>query len=419
MRQNKVINLGNLFLSLSEAVDLANSEISQHQQKTAYICLEISKLAKFLPSLVRDLFIAALFHDVGAISVEEKTSLKNFEEELNLVEHSERGAILLKTVPFFERAAEIVRNHHKPWQEWQLSWQEEVVRASQILLLADYVERLVSHEQYILHQKESICEKITIISGDLVHEEIVGYFWHLAKKEEFWLDLTSPVLYSVLFHNGPLRNYYIDFSELETISLFYRNLIDYKSPFTATHTAGVSSCAEIISQLFGLSEGEVLLMKIAGNFHDLGKLVVPNRILEKPGPLTKEEFDIIKSHTYYTYYIVNSIKGLEEIAAWAAYHHEKLTGDGYPFRCTKDELTIFARILAVSDIFTALTEERPYRPGMEKEKVIKVFNDMLAKKELDETVVQLLFDNYDTIFEYVKSNQKLAEDFYNNIFIKL
>jgi HD-GYP domain-containing protein (c-di-GMP phosphodiesterase class II) len=82
-----------------------------------------------------------------------------------------------------------------------------------------------------------------------------------------------------------------------------------KAHFTATHTAGVSVCAEKLSQLFGLTEIEVNLMRIAGNLHDVGKLIIPNRILEKPGKLTAEEFAVIRSHTYYTFYIINSIGG--------------------------------------------------------------------------------------------------------------
>ena len=193
------------------------------------------------------------------------------------------------------------------------------------------MERLIDRNKYILHQSKDIVEAIKKLECTVVNKKIVAYFVELSKREEFWLDLTSPRLYSLLLNNGQFKNVQIGLEDISLISNLYRDLIDFKSRFTATHTSGVSECGVMLSGLFGLAEIDVKSMRIAGNFHDIGKLVIPNSILEKPGKLTVDEFAIMRCHTYHTFNTLDSIGGLHRMAEWAAYHHEKLDGSGYPF----------------------------------------------------------------------------------------
>ena len=131
------------------------------------------------------------------------------------------------------------------------------------------------------------------------------------------------------------------------------------------------------------------------------------------GKLTKEEFDVIKCHSYYTYYIIHSISGLKHISEWAAFHHEKLDGSGYPFHCCSINMNIGSRIMPVADIFTALIEDRPYRKGMSKDQVIKIFNELSSDNLLDDRIIAILIDNYSRISDYVKTVQESAIEFYN------
>jgi len=110
-------------------------------------------------------------------------------------------------------------------------------------------------------------------------------------------------------------------------------------------------------------------MEVAGNLHDLGKMVIPNSILNKPDKLNKEETAIMRQHTYFTYTVLNSIGGISQIAEWAAFHHERLDGSGYPFHLGADKLGIGSRIMAVADVFTAISEDRPYRKGMSQQEL--------------------------------------------------
>lgn len=415
MKRKITVNLGNFLLSLSDAMDLASPLLAQHQQRVAFVTWEIGKAASLSDEEIETIFIAALLHDIGALSLEERLSFHHL-EDADPDPHSIRGEVLLQAVPWVKSAAQIVRYHHRKWQEWDEAIETPLVMMSQIICLADYLERLVNRDQYILHQDQQITSKISSLSGEFFHPQIVDLLVSTAHREEFWLDLVSPRLYSTLLHDGPYRKLEIDLFDITLIAELFRNIIDFRSRFTATHSSGVAACAKILSREFGLTETEVQLMEVAGNLHDLGKLAVPNSILNKPDGLTKEEFEVIKSHTYFTYSVLKTIGGLEQIAEWAAYHHEKLDGSGYPFHCKADEINTGARIMMVADLFTAITEDRPYRKGMTKEKTIRIMKDFADRQLLDARIIKLLLANYDEVLSYVAEKQTEALEFYEQQF---
>ena len=182
------------------------------------------------------------------------------------------------------------------------------------------------------------------------------------------------------------------------IANIFATIIDRTSKFTATHSRNVAQMAVFLAKQQAFSHDDLKIMEISGLLHDLGKLAVPNNILEKPAALTTEEFSIIKQHTYYTYRILQQIDGFDTIAQWAAYHHETLDGKGYPFRLKESEISVGSRIVAVADVFVALTENRPYRNKMEVNKVENIIMDMVKQKKLDNDIVSLLFDNRQDAF---------------------
>ena len=415
MQRQITVNLGNLVLSLSDAMDLADSSLIQHQQRTAFVVWEMGKAAGFPDERLEKTFIAALLHDIGAFSLEEKISLRNFETK-NVENHCIRGEILFNNMPWLRDSSKIVRFHHKEWQHWKESIENPLVFESQLLSLADYIERKIKRNCYILHQHEDVISMVESLSGSLFHPQIIDLFLTVSSREEFWLDLVSPRLYSLLLHEGPFRKMEIGFSDISLISELFRNIIDFRSRFTSTHSSGVAASASMLSKVFGLTETETGLMEVAGNLHDVGKLAISSSILNKPGKLTKKEMAVMKSHTYYTYSVINTIGGLQQIAEWAAYHHEKLDGSGYPFHCTASELSTGARIMMVADIFTALTEDRPYRKGMSKDGVVKILKQFSDRCLLDTRIINLLFENYEKISTYVAEKQTAARDFYEKQF---
>ena len=159
---------------------------------------------------------------------------------------------------------------------------------------------------------------------------------------------------------------------IDKICMAFAEVIDAKSPFTYRHSNGVAEAAVEIGQWFGMNPKSLKLLRRAALLHDIGKLSVPNSILEKPGKLTNGEWTVVKAHPYYTLEILKKIPGFERLSQDAAAHHEKLDGSGYWRGWGSEQLSRFARILAVADIFDALHAKRPYRDGIPLEKVFEI-----------------------------------------------
>jgi HD-GYP domain-containing protein (c-di-GMP phosphodiesterase class II) len=127
---------------------------------------------------------------------------------------------------------------------------------------------------------------------------------------------------------------------------------------------------------------------LAASLHDIGKLATPNVILDKPDKLTTGEFDIIKAHAKGTYDRLHTITGFEEICAWASNHHEKLDGTGYWFGKNADDLDFISRLLACTDIYQAVSEERPYHPQRSHADTMPILRSMAEKGQIDSAITK-------------------------------
>ena len=139
------------------------------------------------------------------------------------------------------------------------------------------------------------------------------------------------------------------------------------------------------------------MFEIAAYLHDLGKLAIPSEILEKRDHLTQDERSVMRTHVFYTYQILDPIGVLSLVSSWSALHQERLDGSGYPFHIHADDLPLGARLMAVADVFTAITEDRPYRKGMMREEALRVLHEMEARGELDRRLVSLLESGFDAV----------------------
>jgi HD-GYP domain-containing protein (c-di-GMP phosphodiesterase class II) len=387
--QDFTVNLGNLLLSISDAMDLASPDISSHQLRTGYMAWRMARAAGLDDDEVERIFVAALMHDVGALSLEEKQRIHRFDDDLD--PHCRIGADLLEGTPVLAHAAPIVRHHHRQWCEWD---------RPQVLLLADFVERKIDRGVYILHQVPAILDAARDAAGRLVHTDV---------------DMVSPRLYSTLLNAGPHRRISADLEQIESVATLLSHIIDYRSRFTSTHSASVAESAVQIARRFGLGELDVRLLGIAGVTHDLGKLAIPNAILDKPERLTEAEMQVMQQHSYFTYTILRSIEGFGQIADWAGLHHEKLDGTGYPFHLADERLSTGARILAVADVFTALVEDRPYRAGFDRIRVQAILRDEVNNHVLDRRIVDTLVDDYADIRRAAMQRAIEAKGYYEKM----
>jgi len=162
---------------------------------------------------------------------------------------------------------------------------------------------------------------------------------------------------------------------LDRIAEGFAAVVDAKSPYTATHSARVTDIAVGIAQHLGLPDPELDELRRAGLLHDLGKLSIPNSILDKPGALTAEEWELVRLHPFFTQCVLERIRGFGQLAVVAASHHERLDGRGYHRQLRGEQIPRGGRVLAVADMFEALTADRPYRPAMPVETALRILEN--------------------------------------------
>jgi HD-GYP domain-containing protein (c-di-GMP phosphodiesterase class II) len=157
---------------------------------------------------------------------------------------------------------------------------------------------------------------------------------------------------------------------LDRIASAFAAVVDAKSPYTAHHSRRVTEFVVRMADHMGLPAGEIVDLQRASLLHDLGKLSVPNSVLDKAGPLTSAEWEVMRLHPYYTQRILDRVRAFRSIAFVASAHHERLDGGGYHRELRGTQIPFGARILAVADVYEALTSERPYRPALAPEEAV-------------------------------------------------
>jgi len=394
--------------SISEIVDLISPDLGSHHKKVTYISYHIAKEMNLPDDEVKDIFLASILHDIGAFTSGERTKLKAaLFDDSAFNQHAEIGYRLLRKFEPFSNASVIIKHHHSNFKKSEY----EIPNGSYIIHLADRLSVLFDEHGEILEQIPKIMKQIDQ-NQSMFHPGALEALHRLSKLEYFWIEVCSLSMHYNILEKMQFSKQIIDLETLRSFAKVLSHIIDFRSRFTSTHSSGVAAVALELTAIYGFSGRECKMMEIAGFLHDIGKLSVSYDILEKNGALTNEEFNEMRKHTYYTYAVLNKIKGFEQISKWAAYHHERLNGNGYPFHIKGDEFSKMARIMAVADIVTAITEDRPYRLGMKSEEAIKILDDMVKNGAIDEGIVKIVKDNFSRINEVrVKAQQDALQEY--------
>ena len=171
--------------------------------------------------------------------------------------------------------------------------------------------------------------------------------------------------------------------------------VDEKDPYTKGHSDRVTRFSVIIAKEMGLTDEEVEKIRISAQLHDVGKIGIEDRILKKPGALTPEEFEIMKTHTTKGAAILRPVEMLKDMLPGIELHHESLDGRGYPFGLKGEQIPLMPRIIMVADTFDAMTTNRPYQAAMDAEYVIRIINS-LANTKFDPYVVAAMTKVFET-----------------------
>ena len=185
----------------------------------------------------------------------------------------------------------------------------------------------------------------------------------------------------------------------ENKTLFMRSIqmlagaVDEKDPYTKGHSDRVTKYSEMIAREMGMDPGFLEILRVSAQLHDVGKIGIEDRILKKPGALTPEEFEIMKTHTTKGANILRPVPQLVEMLPGIELHHEALDGRGYPYGLKGDEIPLLARVIAVADTFDALTTNRPYQKAHDSEEALRIIQSVSGKR-LDPLAVAALLAVY-------------------------
>lgn len=399
------VDLHQAVCALAESLSLVGIDEHQHGERVAYMAVHCASMLKWSQSDLDDLFHAALLHDCGVSSSQVHRHLISEMDWDGAELHCLLGEYYLGNFPPLAYLGPVVRYHHTHWEtlkDLQLPMQTRL--ASNLIYLVDRVDALRARlldqgTQSLARISGEIRQSIESFKGSHFAPELVDVFLQVTEKDAFWLNLEPLNLVEVLQQMwGQRQSVLSDYEDIRKLSLIFSHIVDAKSDFTYDHSLGVAQLARHLSRLAELPDHRGAMIEIAALLHDLGKLGVPDEILDKPGPLTDEETRIMHRHSYETFRILRHVKGFENIAEWAGNHHETLLGDGYPFQHDHTELTIEARIIIVADIFQALAQNRPYREALSAEAILMILEEMTAAGKLDAELVMLVAANLSSCY---------------------
>ena len=397
------VNLRSAIYSLSDALDLVGVDELFHGKRAAYTVLELGRQAGVEGAELDNLFFAALLHDCGVSSTRVHQALTSQFSWARAKEHCDKGYTLLRHCPPLAHLADVIRFHHTHWDELELYdvLDPQLKLHANLIFLADRIDALNDQGSGvdILVSNDEIRDMVAAQSGKMFAPQWVDAFLRLSESESYWGGLESDHLDRYLScWVRQARPWEADYASFKAVAELFANVVDTKTEFTAGHSLGVGRLARRVGELCGLESYSCEMLEIAGLLHDIGRLRVPDEIMEKPNPLDPEEFDLMERFSFDGYKILGKVEGLEDIALWAGYHHERPGEEGYPLR-RDDELPLEAHILNAVDVFQAMAQERPYRGKKAPEEIIAAMRAMVEDGRLDAGVVEKMAANLDLCWQ--------------------
>ena len=387
------VNLHEAIYSLSDALDLVGVTHIHHGKRVAYMAAECGKHLGWSGPRLDDLFQAAILHDSGVSRTMVHAHLAQMAWE-NEAEHCRLGADLLATSPLLKHLSDTVLHHHTHWSVLKnLDLPPEVKLRANCIYMVDRVDVLALGYQLagkdILLGKDEIRHKIfrsprrLVLSGTgrCIHGylNLGSVLVHVGERPCQQLPGNLAVAFSGTDH-GVRRTAQPGACFLQhrrCQESFHQAAFRWRRQSGALSRQPVPDCREETCEM----------LELVGLLHDIGKLRVPDKLLDKPGMLNEEEIIIMRRHSFDTYSILKNIRGLERVSLWALQHHERMDGSGYPYQMKGADLSFEARIVAVADVFQALAQERPYRGPLEQQVIMALLKPEAAAGKLDMEVV--------------------------------
>lgn len=277
----------------------------------------------------------------------------------------ERGAAVARAIGLGEPAARAIMEVDEHWDGGGYPSGisgDEISVAGRVVCLAQTAEVFWQHGG-----AHAACDIARRRRGTWFDPALVDALVALEDDASFWHSLQNA---SVTRLEPPDHVLIADDARLDRVAHAFASIVDAKSPYTAHHSEGVAEIADALAGLLDLDTGSRPTLVRAALLHDIGKLGVSNRILDKPGPLSPEEWETVRCHPQWSMQILGRVGAFQEVARIAGAHHERLDGSGYHRGLTAAQLGQAARVLEVADVAEALSADRPYRSALPNEEVL-------------------------------------------------
>lgn len=310
----------------------------------------------------------------------------------------ERGADIVRKIGLSEACANAIHSLDEHWNGSgypQRSRGESIPVLARILGIAQHLD-VFAGEQGRGRAMDTLRER----SGTWFDPELVRIAVSLDRDGVLWTGCGTAEERALAMELEPGGARMIAADQVDRVCEAFADVVDAKSSSTYRHSVGVTDIAEGISRQMGLSQPGRGLVYRAALLHDLGKLRVPNSILDKPGKLNDAEWVVMREHPLLSQQILERISSFASIAKIAGRHHEKLDGSGYPHRLKGDDLSLEDRIVGMADFYGALSEDRPYRKAMPAEQIFAILREEVPQK-LDP-------DCFEALIAFVGLNQSCA-----------
>ena len=290
-----------------------------------------------------------------------------------LLTRAERGESMALRMGFSTATADAIRHIDEHWDGTGIPDRRighEIPLFSRIILLAQTLDAFYT-QRGLLAAMKMVRER----SNQWFDPQLVRIARSWREDIDWWESLQSPDATAMAVAVEPQQHTrYVDDKGLDDVARAFAEIIDAKSSYTYQHSTNVAKYARATAFELGFEKRDVAILNRAALLHDIGKLGVSSRILDKAGPMTDEERAEMQRHPLYTWEILQRVGAFKGFARTAALHHEKLDGTGYPWGVKAEELDVPSRILCVADIYEALTAHRPYRAGLTRDAALKIIS---------------------------------------------
>ncbi|WP_027362275.1 HD domain-containing phosphohydrolase [Halodesulfovibrio aestuarii] len=374
------MSLRELAVPIIKAIDSFNYLLKSHHRRTAVAAYHIANKMGLGNEDMFELVVAAGIHDIGALSIQERDMLVQV-DVANPAPHCTMGHRMLASFYPFKNIAQIIKHHHISYQDSMHMNAGEVLFQSHIIHLADRVDVLINPDSFILNQKKQVVETINAKTGMTFHPKVVEAFNEVSKADIFWIEINNLDIDQLFRRLDVSVDFELTIDNIIDFALTLSRIIDFRSRFTASHSYTVAHLSNLFGEYFGFSEEKCKKLLVSGYLHDIGKIGIDPGLIEKKEPLSNEEYNLIKLHAYYTGQILKELSlspWFGEIVEWAEKHHEKIDGMGYPYALKELDIDNGSKIIAFSDVISALLEERPYRKAMPIDVAFNIIREKIA-----------------------------------------